>query len=398
LWFREIGSFPATWLPPRPVTLAEFFMTTLHSRRGTTASSSPGKAALLGQVYLDVRRRLLYCLNDRARQLRLEGLPFLGADLEQQPLHTLSGELVTAADLPLIRAWREARPQEATFLLKREGSAVRHVSWSAAPLFNRDNQVIGVSGCILCAPPEPDWQALAGLAHDLRSPLQALRLLVTLVQGQPLGGDMGPILDRIRSAAERAQLIGRDLLEWCRGPLQGGRRVEQNWFALEPFLKDLAQEQWGEARHKSLELTTDLEAAQGLEIHSDRVRLGRMLANLLSNAVRYTRAGRVEFKASWRSDARGRSLVLGVVDTGSGISKEEQESIFHPFERGRAAKEGESSSGSGIGLAVVERLVEELKLSLEVYSEYGKGSAFHLIIPGPALRTRGAPVTPALPG
>lgn len=361
-------------------------MTTLHSRRGTTtASPSPGTASRMGQVYLDVRRRLLFCLNDRARQLRTEGVPFLSADLERQPLCTLSGEPASAADLPLVRAWREAEPQEAIFVLKREGAGPQHVSWSAAPLFNADHQVIGVSGSVLCAPPEPDWQLLAGLAHDLRSPLQALRLLVALVESQGPGSDLGPILDRIRSAAERAQLIGRDLLEWCRGPALGGRRVEYGWFALPPFLTGLVQEQMGEARRKALQLSFDLEAVQGWEIHSDRVRLGRLLANLLSNAVRYTAAGRVEFTASWREEAGGRTLALSVVDTGSGISPEEQESIFQAFERGRAAKEGDSG-GSGVGLAVVERLVEELKLSLEVYSQYGRGSEFHLLVPASSLR------------
>src|SRR5205085_9630559 len=141
----------------------------------------------------------------------------------------------------------------------------------------------------------------------------------------------GPILDRIRSAAERAQLIGRDLLEWCRGPALGGRRVEYGWFALAPFLTGLVQEQLGEARRKSLQLNSDLDAVQGWEIHSDQVRLGRLLANLLSNAVRYTAAGRVEFRASWREEADERTLALSVVDTGSGISPEEQESIFQAF-------------------------------------------------------------------
>jgi signal transduction histidine kinase len=74
-----------------------------------------------------------------------------------------------------------------------------------------------------------------------------------------------------------------------------------------------------------------------------------------------------------------------VVDTGAGISREEQESIFQPYERGRAAKESDSG-GSGFGLAVVDRLVSELGLSLEVYSEYGRGSAFHLSLPAALLR------------
>src|SRR3954470_17148586 len=113
-------------------------MTTLHSRRGTTASPSSGTASRMGQVYLDVRRRLLFCLNEQARQLRSEGVPFLSGDLERQPISTLSGEPANAADLPLIRAWRKAQPQEATFVLKREGATTEHVSWSAAPLLNAD--------------------------------------------------------------------------------------------------------------------------------------------------------------------------------------------------------------------------------------------------------------------
>src|SRR5262249_2597171 len=122
---------------------------------------------------------------------------------------------------------------------------------------------------------------------------------------------------------------------------------------------------------------------------SDRWRLGRVLANLLVNAVRYTNQGRVEFSAAWREEGAVRRLALTVQDTGPGISQEEQDSIFQPFERGRAGREGDSS-GSGLGLAVVDRLVEELGLSLEVFSQYGHGSAFHLLVPAERLRQAGS--------
>jgi signal transduction histidine kinase len=99
----------------------------------------------------------------------------------------------------------------------------------------------------------------------------------------------------------------------------------------------------------------------------------------------------VEFLASWREENSGRRLVLSVVDTGPGITREEQESIFQPFERGRAGKEEDTSQqgdsgGSGLGLAVVDRLVEELGLEIEVYSEYGRGSSFRLVVPASMLR------------
>ena len=132
-------------------------------------------------------------------------------------------------------------------------------------------------------------------------------------------------------------------------------------------------------------------ACQGWEVHTDGTRLGRLLANLLANAVHYTQSGGVELKASWRDDEGGKrqGLALVVSDTGPGISQEEQESIFEPFRRGKGGKESDSS-GSGVGLAVVDRLVEELELALEVFSEYGRGSAFELILPLRFLRQVGA--------
>ena len=68
--------------------------------------------------------------------------------------------------------------------------------------------------------------------------------------------------------------------------------------------------------------------------------------------VRYTPTGRVQFSASWGGDDGNRHLCLGVEDTGAGISPEEQESIFQPFERGSAGK-GDSSGGSALGLGAL---------------------------------------------
>jgi len=361
-------------------------MTSLRSKRANLPPAQAGPGSRVGQVYLNTSRRVLYCLNDRARQLQNEGVPFTPADLDEHPLCLPSGETVTADDLPLIRAWRDKVPQEATFLLTRPGGTVQHISWTAAPLCVSGGEVAGITGTVQCGPPEPDWQALAGLAHDLRTPLQALKLLLALLDTKgPIDPRQRAVLDRIRTSAERGILIGMDLLEWCRGPAQGGRGVERSWFPLVPFLESLAGEQSAEAERKSLQLRTKLEAARAWELYADQVRLGRLFANLLANAVRYTTTGRVELRAAWQEEQGQRVLDLSVVDTGTGILPEEKDSIFQPFERGRAGKEGDSG-GSGLGLSVVERLAEELGLDLQVYSEYGRGSAFHLLLPEAMLR------------
>lgn len=364
-------------------------MTTFFSRRGGSTGTRRALAPLrVGHVYLDARRRTLYCLNETARQLVHEGIPLTRDDLQRHPLRDLDGEPVKAADLPLVRAWRERTPQEASFLFTGPDGSIQHLTWSAAPLADPSGKMQGVVASLSVLPFEPDWQHLAGLAHDLRTPLQALRLLMPLLESTPLlHPEARELLERLRACADRALAIGMDLLEWTRGPTQGGRAVETPWFPLAPFLETLSGEHLVQAQRKSINWLTNFDAARDLEVQTDRLRLGRLLSNLMTNAIRYTAQGEIRVQASWRQDAAGQNVgfVLSVEDTGSGISPEDQESIFQPFERGKAGKESDSG-GSGLGLAVVDRLVEELGLTLEVFSEYGHGSRFEVLLPPATVR------------
>lgn len=353
-------------------------------------TTNHGGTVRVGHVYMDVPRRLFHYLNPTARQLRDEGVPMTSLDPARAPLLSLAGEPATAADLPLLRAYREGKPVEAQFLLPRSGGPRWRVSWTAAPLRGESGRIVGVLGTVVLSLPGPDGQELAELAHDLGAPLQSLGLLCSVIDQLPAGEEVRTAVGTIRAAAERALQIGRQLLDRCRGPAPRRGPSGPGWFALEPFLEGLVREQAPAAQRKGLELRSDLAAVRGWEALVDRVRLGRLLANLLVNAVRYTGRGRIELSASWREEAGGRLLALGIVDTGPGISDEDRESIFHPFERGQAGKDSDSG-GSGLGLTVVDRLVAELGLSLDVYSEYGHGSAFYVLVPAALLRPAEAP-------
>jgi signal transduction histidine kinase len=360
-----------------------------------------------------VTRRLLHCLNEAARQYQRSGLPFTPADLDKQPLFTPLGEPVKANELPLVVAWKQKRAVEAVFVRDWRQAASPQVLWTAAPLLDGDGAVAAVVGTITVRPPEPDWQVLAGLAHDLRTPLQALKLLVAVLADPTMPRSGVPeVVQRLQSTTERIQLIGQDLLEWCRMPVLGGRRVQPAWFALTPCLRNLVAEQSLEARKKGLEVRTNFEPVLHTEICSDELRFTRILLNLLSNAVRYTSSGYVALTAAWEgpeelgtrntecgteekprapsSEFRaGSDLVLSVADSGAGLTQEDKESIFQPYHRGQAGKDtdpGGSSGGSGVGLAIVDRLVEELGLALGVQSELGAGSTFQLRVPGSLTR------------
>jgi signal transduction histidine kinase len=361
-------------------------MTTFFSRQGTrpTQVIAPPR---VGQFYLNLAEQKLYCLNTTARQFVREGIPISAADLSRQPLLTLDGEPVAIADLPLVRCRREGEAQESAYLLVQANSQPQTLIWSAAPIRADDDTVVGVAATLVLMAPEPDWEELAGLAHDFRTPLQAVRWLVPVLEAMPVLPAAAQVLERLRGAADRALAIGQDLLEWCRAPLQGSRRAESAWVALGPLLRSLADEHASAAQRKGISLEVDLAAADGMEALTDGNRLGRLVGNLLNNAIRYTFTGRVALRAGWREEDSTRTLVLSVEDTGTGLAEEDQESIFQPFQRGKAGKSDSDSGGSGLGLAVVDRLIHELGLTLEVFSEQGQGSRFGLLLPSAAIRS-----------
>jgi signal transduction histidine kinase len=351
------------------------------------ATSTPNP----GLVYLDVRRRVLHCLNEAARQLHREGVPFLPSDLAERPGFTETGAPLTADMLPLMAAYRAGEPVDRSYILRRERELPWRVTWSAAPVRSRRGEVKAVIGTVVRTRAEPSWLEIAELAHDLRTPLHTMGLLCSLFDELPqTDPQVRQIVDTLRSTADRAGQIARELLEACGGPVRH-RDGAPSWFPLEPFLAGLANEEAVAARRKGLTLTSNLSAVRGWETFADRVRLGRILANLLVNAVRYTPSGEVAFRASWEEAAGSRVLVLAVSDTGPGISEEDRESIFQAFKRGRAGKDSDSS-GSGLGLSVVDRLVSELGLTLEVFGQHGQGSEFRLVLPAAMLREASATV------
>lgn len=362
-------------------------MTSAPRNEAAGPTRDPLTALRVGQFYYHLGNRRLYALNDAARDLREEGVPLNAGDPAVRDLRTPGGAPVSDDGLPLSVAVREKRPAEAEFVLARPGLPQYHLHCSAAPLKDSTGRVVAVLVSLTASPPPPDWPALAGLAHDLGTPLHTVGLLLAALDSPALTAEeRAEALARLRSAAERAQQIGKDLLEWCRAPGLRGRVAPPAWFPLEPFLAELVAEQSPAAARRGLTLGTALEAAWGWQIYTDRVRLGRILANLLVNAVRYTPpGGRVTLSAARQDQGDERFLALSVADTGAGISQEEQESIFQPYLRGQSGRDSDSI-GSGIGLAVVDRLTEELGLRRDLSSETGRGSTFRILVPQRLLR------------
>jgi two-component system capsular synthesis sensor histidine kinase RcsC len=122
-------------------------------------------------------------------------------------------------------------------------------------------------------------------------------------------------------------------------------------------------------------------------VWADRVKLGRVLGNLLGNAIKFTEKGGVEADVGLNSDGR---LRIQVKDTGIGIPTEHQSRIFDEFFQLRHADRQRTGSGAGLGLAICRRLIDAMGGEIEVQSVDGQGSAFAILLPSSIIMT--APV------
>lgn len=220
---------------------------------------------------------------------------------------------------------------------------------------------------------------LAAASHDLLQPLNAARLSISVLSAMQTSGEARTLASQIDQSLQTIEDLIKTLLDISK--LDAGVvKPDMKDFPLDEVLSVLEASFSPQAAAKGLKLKV---RRCGLMVRSDPMLLLRVLQNLVSNALRYTEAGGVLVGVR----RRGEHCLIDVVDTGSGISEDERETIFEEFYRGAAAAGG-SHAGLGLGLSIVQRTALTLGHSLFVKSELGKGSTFRLQVEyaGTALR------------
>jgi signal transduction histidine kinase len=218
---------------------------------------------------------------------------------------------------------------------------------------------------------------LNAVSHDLRTPLNGLMLQADLADLNIEAGDVEALRESLREikacARTTADLLGSFLelgrLDWS------DESTRESRFPMAELLAQVANAARPLAELKGVEIR--VEGPAGLHFMTDRVKLERILQNLLSNGVKFTERGRVEVIVT----TSGRDATIEVVDTGVGIPPAQQASIFEEFYQLNNS-ERDSSKGFGLGLAIARRLARQLRGDLVVKSEVGRGSRFSVILPG----------------
>jgi two-component system, sensor histidine kinase len=221
---------------------------------------------------------------------------------------------------------------------------------------------------------------VAGASHDLLQPLNAAKLFLSSLAQTPLDPDQRAITERIQNAYASVEQILGALLDISNLDI-GAVKADVTALPVGPLLASLAQEFQPLAAERKLDLRV---IPSTVWVDSDPSYLRRILQNLVVNALRYTREGKVLLGAR-RSGERVR---FEVWDTGPGIPADRRVDVFREFVRLEIAPDG--PNGMGLGLAIVDRACALLKHPLTLESEPGRGTRFTVTAPRAMDPKRGA--------
>jgi signal transduction histidine kinase/ActR/RegA family two-component response regulator len=218
---------------------------------------------------------------------------------------------------------------------------------------------------------------LAMMSHEIRTPLHGLVGYSNLLAETPLDERQRDYLSTIRASARSLLTVINDVLDFSK--IEAGKLlIEREVFEIPRCLKEICELFRPAASDNGTEIEWAVDPALPIHALGDSSRLRQVLSNLVSNAVKFTRGGRVSVTAS-RRDLPGNPafyLQITVEDNGIGIPPEKRGQLFHSFEQ-LGASTSRKHGGTGLGLAISKRLCELMGGSIRVDEQTTEGTTFH---------------------
>jgi signal transduction histidine kinase/CheY-like chemotaxis protein len=242
---------------------------------------------------------------------------------------------------------------------------------------------------------------LASMSHEIRTPLNAIIGMTRIAKNAEIKEKIASSLNQISGSSDHLLGILNDILDMSN--IESGRiTIENSRFVLNDALRNVADIIRERCSAKGLIFSyTGEYSLSGLTVLGDKLRLKQVLINILGNAVKFTgEDGHVDFTVKLEGETKTVSEVsFAVKDTGIGMTDEQMEKLFIPFEQGSVNRM--KYDGTGLGLAISQSLVKMMGGKISVKSDWGKGSAFSFRLKfenAPALRETGEPEAPNLSG
>jgi signal transduction histidine kinase/ActR/RegA family two-component response regulator len=349
-----------------------------------------------GVVVADMQGKFIL-LNPAAQQI-LSARSFGGDAADQWPRqHGLfMPDMITlypSDELPFFRAIRGESVDGAEIFIRPAGATeIKWVSVTARPLREAGGDIRGsvvvirditaskhVAAALELAKKEAESanhaksEFLSRMSHELRTPLNSILGFAQLLELQNLGDQGSDNVYHILKGGYHLLDLINEILDLAR--IESGRLA----ISLEPVrmreaLKDALDLIRPLAADKNVSINPDIALRCDHHVRADHQRLKQVLLNLLSNAIKFNRAGGSVLLSC--EETEHSKLRIEVLDTGPGISAENQRKIFTPFER--LGADGTEAGGTGLGLALSRRLIEAMGGTIGVESSVGFGSRFFI--------------------
>ncbi|MDR0759974.1 MAG: response regulator, partial [Treponema sp.] len=219
---------------------------------------------------------------------------------------------------------------------------------------------------------------LATVSHELRTPLNAIIGLSEIQLQNDMDGEARTNIEKIYSSGSDLLNIINDILDISKIEA-GNLELIPMPYSVPSLINDTVQLNIIRIGSKRIEFKLDIDESIPMNLVGDEKRVRQILNNLLSNAFKYTQAGTVRLWIRWTPGDREGMVTFTVRDTGQGIKREDLGKLFAQYGQ-LNARANRNIEGTGLGLSITKKLVELMAGTIEVESEFGKGSTFTVTI------------------